>query len=260
MSNAVVLHGEAPRSGSQIVLVGPNEVRKTNGRLTEGEYIWTRYECSNFTLQSGTPEARAAAVSFLSARTSEQLGAVTSLYGYLSFAENHHFNGGTFAPVEEIRTWADRLRELSEELQKPGGFSAVSPPPSGLVWHPFVMKLGFWLLPKEDEPRGFLPVLVAPDLYTFLVHEIVTLAFSGRPLMFCGYCKGLRRESRRVDCLYCSDACRQRAHRDRRRREVSAASGRALHRTRSRSPDDASIWFHRLDTLTPFNQIQTNVP
>lgn len=225
MSNAVLLHGEASRSGSQIVLVGPEEVRKTGGRLRQGEYVWTRYECIDYTLHSGTPEARSAPVSFLNARTSEQLGAVTSLYGHLSFVENRHFNGGTFTPVEEIRAWVDRLRELNEELQKPGGFSVVKPPPSGMVSHPFAMKLGFWLEPKEDEPRGFLPVRETPDLYTFLVHEIVTLAFGGRPLLFCGFCKELRREPKRADCLYCSDACRQRAHRDRQRRAVLAPDG-----------------------------------
>lgn len=223
MSNAVVLHGEASRSGSQIVLVGPKEASKTDGALGEGEYIWTRYECIEYTLHSGTSEAREAAVSFLNARTSEQLGAMTSLYGHLSFAENRHFNGGTFAPVTEIRTWVDRLRELNEELQKPGGFSVVNPPPSGLVWHPFVMKLGFWLLPAEDQPRGFVPVLQTSDLYTFLVHEIVTLAFSGSPLMFCGYCKELQREPKRADCLYCSGACRQASHRDRKRRALAMA-------------------------------------
>jgi hypothetical protein len=224
MSNAVVYRGSASRSGSQVVLVGPKEVQKTHGRLNEGEHIWTRNECIDYTLHSGTAEARAAVVTFLSAHTSEQLGAVTSLYGHLSFAENRSLNGGTFAPVAEIRTWSDRLRELNEALQKPGGFSLVNPPPSGLVWHPFFMKLGFWLLPAEDEPRGFRPVLEAPDLYTFLVHEIVTLAFNGRPLIFCTYCKELQREQRRADCLYCSDACRQAAHRDRKRQAAPASA------------------------------------
>jgi len=224
MPNAIILQGEAPLSGGRIVTFGPKEMCDSGGRLGEGEHIWTRDERIDYVLYSGTPEARAAAVSFLNARTSEQLGAVTSLYGHLSFAENHRYKGGTCAPVAEIRRWADLLRLLNEELRKPDGFSLVNPPPSGLVWHPFAMKLGFWLRPAEDEPRGFRPVLEAPDLYTFLVHEIVTLAYNGHPLLFCEHCMELRREPARPDCRFCTDACRKAAHRLRQGARAAAGS------------------------------------
>ncbi|MBB4344434.1 hypothetical protein [Rhizobium leguminosarum] len=224
MTHAIILHGEAPMSGSQIVTFGPEEMRASSGRLGEGEYIWTRNEGIYYMICSGTPEARAAAVSFLNAKTSEELGALTSRYGYLSRSENHSYKGGTCAPVAEIRRWVEELRRLNEALRQPNGFSEVNPPPNGLVWHPFAMQFGYWLLPDKDEPHGFRPVLEAPDLYTFLVHEIVTLAYNGYPLLFCAYCKKLRQEPARRDCRFCSDACRLMAHRERHRRDSAAGS------------------------------------
>jgi|GEM_PF-4207661 hypothetical protein len=214
--SAVVLMGEAPKSGFKIVRLDHGDATVAP-RLPPcaGDYIWTLENRFPYTLHSASPEAREATQTLLNATTDEALGAFTSAYGSLSAIPLQH-KGGECTSLSDLRGQVANLQRLNEVLQT-GGFTEVTPIPNGLVWSPFAVGFGYWLLPAEG-PRGYAPVLMTRSLYSFIVHEIITLALDDRPLLVCEQCGRFQRPDVRRDARFCSDRCRVASHRMKRKR------------------------------------------
>lgn len=199
----VVLHGRAAKTGFEIRRMGSPE-RKLGRSFMEGsDYIWTQEARNRYALYSGTDEALELTKSLLDARTNEQLGALASAYGHVGCADE--YDGGECSLIYDYRDRIDGLRRLHDQL-KSGDFSKVTPPPSGLVFSPFV-GFTYWL-DRAEGPRGFVPVLMTTSLYCFICHEIISLVLANKPLLVCKACGRFQRPTSRRDAKYCSDRCR----------------------------------------------------
>lgn len=202
--SAIMLQGEASKLGFEVIDIELKDAGDPQGRVVKGQHIWTQKALTPYRLISGTPEAQEAVYSLLNAETNDQLGAFTSAYGQLGLPSS--YCGGECVPVSGVRSRISDLQRLNSILQA-GEFSEVNPLPNGLIWSPFAVGFGFWLIASENA-RGFEPVLLTHSLYCFIVHEIITLAMANRPLLVCEACGRFKRPAMRRDSKFCSTRCR----------------------------------------------------